>query len=78
MATKDEIYAMMKSKFDELKNDFIGEIKKIPVSSIKEEMKTLFAEELAKFKGEVNKRMVVISSTNKMPLQHITSVKRSN
>ena len=41
-------------------------------------MKTLFAaEELAKFRGELNKKMDVISST-KRQLQHITPLKRSN
>ena len=57
MVRKDEINAMMESKFDELKNVFIGETKEILISSIKEEMKTLFAEELAKFKEKVYKKM---------------------
>ena len=50
MVRKDEINTMMESKFDELKNVFIGKTKEILISSIKEEMKTLFTEELAKFK----------------------------
>ena len=78
MVRKDEINAMMESKFDELKNVFIGETKEILISSIKEEMKTLFAEELAKFKEEVYKKMDEITSTNKMLQQHVTSLKRSN
>ena len=47
MVRKDEINAMMESKFDELKNVFIAETKEILISSIKEEIKTVFAEELA-------------------------------
>ena len=57
---------MMESKFDELKNVSIGETKEILISSIKEEMKTLFAEELAKFKEEVYKKIDEITSPNKM------------
>ena len=57
MVRKDEINAMMESKFDEFKNVFIGETKEILISSIKEEMKTLFAEELVKFKEKVYKKM---------------------
>ena len=56
----------MESKFDELKNVSIGETKEILISSIKEEMKTLFAEELAKFKEEAYKKTDEITSTNKM------------
>ena len=78
MVRKDEINAMMESMFDELKIVFIGETKEILISSIKEEMKTLFAEELAKFKEEVYKKMDEITSTNKMLQQHVTSLKRSN
>ena len=78
MVRKDEINAMMESMFDELKIVFIGETKEILISSIKEEMKTLFAEELAKFKEEVHKKMDEITSTNKMLQQHVTSLKRSN
>ena len=78
MVRKDEINAMMGSKFDELKNVFIGETKDVLISSIKEEMKTLFAEELAKFKEEVYKKMDEIISTNKMLQQHVTLLKRSN
>ena len=78
MVRKDEINAMMESKFDELKNVFIGETKEILISSIKEEMKTLFAEELAKFKEEVYKKMDEIISKNKMQQQHVTSLKHSN
>ena len=66
MVRKDEINAMMGSKFDELKNVFIGETKDVLISSIKEEMKTLFAEELAKFKEEVYKKIDEITSPNKM------------
>ena len=77
MVRNDEINAMMESKFDELKNVFIGETKEILNSSIKEEMKTLFTEELPKFK-EVSKKMDEITSTNKMLQQHVTSLKRSN
>ena len=40
--------------------------------------KTLFAEELAKFKEEVYKKTDEITSTNKMLQQHVTSLKRSN
>ena len=47
MVRKDEINAMMESKFDELKNVFIAETKEVLISSIKEEIKTVFAEELA-------------------------------
>ena len=47
MVRKDENNAMMESKFDELKNVFIAETKEILISSIKEEIKTVFAEELA-------------------------------
>ena len=78
MVRKDEINAVMGSKFDELKNVFIGETKDVLISSIKEEMKTLFAEELAKFKEEVYKKMDEIISTNKMLQQHVTLLKRSN
>ena len=73
MVRKDEINAMMESKFDELKNVFIAKTKEILISSIKEEIKTLFAEELAKFKEEVSKKMDEITSTNKMLQQHVTS-----
>ena len=66
MVRKDEINAMMESKFDELKNVFINETKEILISSIKEEMKALFAEELAKFNEEVSNKMDDITSTNKM------------
>ena len=52
--------------------------REILISSIKEEMKTLFTEELAKFKEEVCKKMDEITSTNKMLQQHVTSLKRSN
>ena len=38
MVRKDEINAMMGSKFDKLKNVFIGEAKEILISSIKKEM----------------------------------------
>ena len=44
MRRKDEINAMMESKFDEIKNAFIGETKEILISSIKEETKTNFTE----------------------------------
>ena len=54
------------------------QMKSLAISSIKEEMKTLFAEELAKFKEEVYKKMDEITSTNKMLQQHVTSLKRSN
>ena len=73
MVRKDEINSMMQSKFDELKNVFIAETKEIFISSIKEEIKILFAEELAKFKEEVSKKMDEITSTNKMLQQHVTS-----
>ena len=63
MVRKDEINAMMERKFDALKNIFIGETKEILTSSIKKEMKTLFAEELAKFKEEVYKKIDEITST---------------
>ena len=66
MVRKDKINAMIESKFAELKNVFIRETKEILTSSIKEEMKTLFAEELAKFKEEVYKNIDEITSTNKM------------
>ena len=62
MVRKDEINAMMERKFDALKNIFIGETKEILTSSIKKEMKTLFAEELAKFKEEVYKKIDEITS----------------
>ena len=57
MVRKGEINAMMGSKFDKLKVVFIGEAKEILISSVKKEMKTLFAEELAKFKEEVYKKI---------------------
>ena len=41
-------------------------------------MKTFLAEELAKFKEEVYKKMNELTSTNKMLQQHVTSLKRSN
>ena len=66
MVRKDEINAMIESKFDELKNAFNGETKEILISSMKEEMKNLFAEELVKFKEEVYKKMDEITSANKM------------
>ena len=66
MVRKDKINSMIESKFAELKNVFIRETKEILTSSIKEEMKTLFAEELAKFKEEVYKNIDEITSTNKM------------
>ena len=66
MVRKDEINAMMESKFDELKNVFVNETKEILISSIKEEMKGLFAEELAKFNQEVSNKMDEITSTNKI------------
>ena len=78
MVRKDEINAMLESMFDELKIVFIGETKEILISSIKEVMETLFAEELAKFKEDVYKKMDEITSTNKMLQQHVTSLKRSN
>ena len=53
MGRKNEINAMMESKFDKVKNIFIGKTKEVLISTIKEETKTLFAEELAKFKEEV-------------------------
>ena len=69
---------MMESKSDELKNVFIIETKKILISSIKGEIKTLFAEELTKFKKDVYKKIDEITLTNKMLQQHITSLKCSN
>ena len=63
---------MMESKFYEIKNVFIGKTKEIS-SSIKEEIKTLFTEELAKF-TEVNNKMDVITLINKMLQQHIKSL----
>ena len=78
MIRKDEINAMMESNSDELKNVFIGKTNKILISRIKEEIKTLVAEELAKFKEEVYKKMNEITLTNKMLQQHITSLKCSN
>ena len=71
---KDQINAMMGNKFDELKNLFIGKTKEIRITSIKEEMKTLFTEELTKFKDEIYKKMDEITSTNKMLQQHVTSL----
>ena len=47
---------MIDIKFDELKDVFIAQTKEIVISSIKEEMKTIFAGELVRFKGEVNKK----------------------
>ena len=41
MVRKDEINAMIESKFDELKNVFIGKTKEIILCSIKEEMEFL-------------------------------------
>ena len=41
-------------------------------------MKTFLAEELAKFKEEVYKKMNELTSTNKMLQQHVTSLKCSN
>ena len=41
-------------------------------------METLFAEELAKLKEEVYKKMDKITSANKILQQHVTSLKRSN
>ena len=78
MIRKDEINAMMESNSDELKNVFIGKTNKILISRIKEEIKTLVAEELTKFKEEVYKKMNEITLTNKMLQQHITSLKCSN
>ena len=78
MVRKDEINAMMESKFFELKNIFIVETKEVLISSIKEDIKTLFTEELVKFKEEVSKKIDEITSTNKMLQQHITSLERSN
>ena len=78
MVSKDEINAMMESKFYELKNIFIVETKEVLISSIKEDIKTLFTEELVKFKEEVSKKIDEITSTNKMLQQHITSLERSN
>ena len=57
---------------------FLSAKQNILISSIKEEMKTLFAEELVKFKEEVYKKMDEITSTNKMLQQHLTLLKRSN
>ena len=54
MSKKGEINAMLEIQFDELKNVFINETKEILISSIKQEMKTLYGDELAKFKEEVN------------------------
>ena len=71
MVRKDEINNMIESKLEEFKNIFINETKEVLINSIKEELKTIFAEELAKFKEEVNKKMDEISSTNKMPQQHV-------
>ena len=78
MVRKDEINAMMESKFYELKNIFTDETKEVLISSIKEDIKTLFTEELVKFKEEVSKKIDEITSTNKMLQQHITSLERSN
>ena len=78
MIRKDEINAMMESNSDELKNVFISKTNKILISRIKEEIKTLVAEELTKFKEEVYKKMNEITLTNKMLQQHITSLKCSN
>ena len=60
------------------KNIFINETKEVLISSIKEDIKTLFTEELVKFKEEVSKKIDEITSTNKMLQQHITSLERSN
>ena len=60
------------------KNIFIVETKEVLISSIKEDIKTLFTEELVKFKKEVSKKIDEITSTNKMLQQHITSLERSN
>ena len=68
---------MIKSKLEEFKNIFINETKEVLINNIKEEWKTIFAEELAKFK-EVNKKMDEISSTKKMLQQHVSTLKRSN
>ena len=62
----------MESKFYEIKNVFIGKTKEIS-SSIKEEIKTLFTEELAKF-TEVKNKMHVITLINKMLQPHIKSL----
>ena len=56
----------------------MAETKETLISSIKEGMKTLFAEELAKFKEEVSKKMDETTSTNKMLQQYVTSLKCSN
>ena len=78
MVRKDEINNMIESKLEEFKNVFINETKEVLINSIKEEVKTIFAEELAKFKEEVNKEMDEISSTNKMLQQHVSTLKHSN
>ena len=57
MGRKDKINAMTESKFDELKILFIDKTKQILISSIKEKMKTLFVQELAMFKEELNKKI---------------------
>ena len=54
LGRKDEINAMMESIFDELK---ISKTKETLISSTTQEMKTLLAEELVKFK-ELNKQYV--------------------
>ena len=78
MVRKDEINNIIESKLEEFKNIFINETKEVLINSIKGELKTIFAEELAKFKEEVNKKMDEISSTNKMLQQHVSTLKRSN
>ena len=78
MVRKDEINNMIESKLEESKNIFITETKEVLINSIKQELKTIFAEELAKIKEDVNKKMDEISSTNKMLQQHVSTLKRSN
>ena len=66
---------MIESKLEEFKNIFINETKEVLINNIKEEWKTIFAKELAKFKEEVNKKMDEISSTKKMLQQHVSTLK---
>ena len=75
MVRKDEISTLIQSKFDELKNAFVNETKEVFIKEMKDEMKTLFAEEFEKIKTETNKKMEELKSTSVMLQKHVKNLK---
>ena len=78
MVRKVDIDTLIGCKFDEPKNVFVSETKKLFIKEMKDETKKLFAEEFEKIKSDTNKEMEEFKLTSEMLQKHVKTLKRSN